>query len=407
MRILHLASEYPPQEVFGLGRYVCELSRELVRQHHPTRVLTNSMGSSLQDVDDHGVAVHRVDYPPPPIPPGNVAPPLAFNLHLLQRAYRLGRAHLGNPEVIVSHDWLTAVAAHYLSKTWQIPHVWTVHDTILAKRFGRMDDPGDRITASLERWSAEQADLILVNSTSVLTDVLGLGADPATCRLVPCGIDPDRFICRLPEVRRAAFRLSLAEPDQLLITYAGRLDVEKGIDTLINAFSQVHARYPHTRLVLAGKGALEPIIKEHIHALGLNQVVQLLGYLQGDVLRAFYAVSDMHVCPSHYEPFGLVAVEAMAAGTPVIVSKIGGLADIVADPKVGMAVPPRDVPALAQALDRLCTEPDARRRLGASGAQHVRDTYSWAHIARLAVAAYGEARFEVPLMAAMPVLEAV
>src|SRR5258708_1419911 len=110
MRILHVSSEHPPQKVFGLGRYVCDLSRELVCQGHEVHVLTNSVGSDVQDVEDRGVRIHRVDYPPPPKPPGTLSSVLAFNLHLQQRAHSLGKDRLGNPEVVVSHDWLTAGA---------------------------------------------------------------------------------------------------------------------------------------------------------------------------------------------------------------------------------------------------------------------------------------------------------
>jgi glycosyltransferase involved in cell wall biosynthesis len=103
MRILHVASEHPPQEVYGLGRYVCDLSRELAAQGHSVHVLTNSISGRDQDVVDHGVALHRVDFPPPPKPSGEHAPALAFNLHLQQRATALGRMGLGDPEIVISH----------------------------------------------------------------------------------------------------------------------------------------------------------------------------------------------------------------------------------------------------------------------------------------------------------------
>src|SRR6185369_17480695 len=128
MRILHVSSEYPPQKVFGLGRYVSDLSRELAGQGHEVHVLTNSIGGVDRDVEDHGVHVHRVEYPPPPMPPTPAAPVLAYNVHLQQRASSLEARGLGDPEVVVSHDWLTAVAAHRIARRFGLPHVWTVHD---------------------------------------------------------------------------------------------------------------------------------------------------------------------------------------------------------------------------------------------------------------------------------------
>src|SRR4051812_47129400 len=127
MRILHLSSEYPPQQVFGLGRYVQGLSRALAGAGHVVHVITNSVGGGEQDVRMDGVGVHRVDFPPPPKPPTDIAPVMAFNAFLLRRAYALGKPALGDPEVIVSHDWLTALAGSRLAAAWGIPHVWTVH----------------------------------------------------------------------------------------------------------------------------------------------------------------------------------------------------------------------------------------------------------------------------------------
>lgn len=141
MRILHVCSEYPPQKVFGLGRYVSDLSRELASQGHEVAVLTNSLGGVDRDLVDQSVQVHRVEFPPPPMPPTPGAPVMAFNVHLQQRARALGREGLGDPEVVVSHDWLTAVAGHRIARRLDLPHVWTVHDTVHGKRFGKIESP--------------------------------------------------------------------------------------------------------------------------------------------------------------------------------------------------------------------------------------------------------------------------
>jgi glycosyltransferase involved in cell wall biosynthesis len=393
MRILHLASEYPPQHVFGLGRYVCDLSRELARQGHAVHVLTNSIGESVMDTVDHGVHVHRVLYPPPPKPPGMVAPPMAFNLHLQQRAYVLGREKCGNPEVVVSHDWLTAAASRHISRRWHIPHVWTVHDTVLGKTFGRLETSTDIMISALERWAADQADLVIVNSQLIGAEVQdGYGGEKGKTRLVHCGVDPDAWKSDQHRDRLSAFRLVLALPNELLFTYVGRLDAEKGIDTLINAFSLVLQSGVKARLAIAGSGFLEDTIRSHIAQLNIGHAVHLYGYLKGETLKALYSTSDLHICPSHYEPFGLVAVEAMAAGVPIIVSRTGGLAEIVSNNKVGRAVEPDNVEALAQAMRELAADAGIRKRLGAAGEKHVRRNFSWSQIAKKAVTCYQSAR---------------
>lgn len=394
MKVLHVASEYPPQKVFGLGRYVSDISEELVAQGHEVHVLTNSNSGRDGDVVQNGVHVHRVDFPPPPKPPGAVAPVMAFNLQLQKLSYRLGRKGLGDPEVIVSHDWLTALASRRISQRWKIPHIWTVHDLVHGKSFGRYQEPSDRSIFTVESWATGVADLVLANSQAIRRELLEIyKADDARIRLLPCAVRPERFVCKQPPSRLKAFRLVFAPPDEVLMTYVGRLDLEKGIDTLVNAFAAVHNEIPKTKLAIVGVGALEDTIRSHIGQLSLGDAVTLYGYLRGEALRGLYAVSDIHVCPSHYEPFGLVAVEAMAAGAAVVVSDAGGLTEIVESDDVGRRFPARNSRALVQVLLQLARDPALRAKLAKQGQAHVRERFAWPETARKAVRYYGEAKF--------------
>lgn len=392
MRILHVSSEYPPQKVFGLGRYVSDLSRELASQGHEVSVLTNSIGGADRDLVDRGVHVHRVEFPPPPMPPTPAAPVMAYNVHLQQRARSLGAKGLGDPEVVVSHDWLTASAGHRIAKRLGLPHVWTVHDIVHGKRFGKITEVDDRVTFAIERWATREADLVLVNSRAIGDEIARVyGVRPDGVELLHPGIDPASCECTQEDSRLAAFRSVMAGPDEVLLTFTGRLDLEKGIDTLVNAFALLRNRRPEVRLAIAGRGALLPTIEEHVRKLGLERAVTLCGYLEGQVLRSFYRVSDVHVCPSHYEPFGLVALEAMAAGAPVVVSDTGGLRDIVATGKVGRKFPPGDPQALADTLHELVTNPKLRRQVGEAGKKHAIQKFAWSHLAKTAVAHYERA----------------
>ncbi len=389
MRILHISSEYPPQKIFGLGRYVSDLSRELASQGHGVHVLTNSLGGVDRDLEDRGVRIHRVEFPPPPMPPTPAAPVMAFNLHLQQRAFALGRPGLGDPEVVVSHDWLTAVAGHRIARRLGVSHVWTVHDTVHGKRFGVLQDVEDQVANSVERWATRAADLVLVNSSAISDEMTtAYQAGPGRCRLLHPGIDPESCRSTQEAPRLAAFRQTLAEPEELLLTYTGRLDLEKGVDTLLNGVSLLRSRLPRVRLAIAGRGVLLPTIESHIRDLKLDGSVTLCGYLEGQVLRTFYTVSDIHICPSHYEPFGLVALEAMAVGTPVVVSDTGGLKDIISSPSVGRRFPPRNPGALADTLFELASSPGLRRKLGRAGMKRAVSHFSWSVLAGKAVSLY-------------------
>lgn len=392
MRILHVSSEYPPQKVFGLGRYVSDLSRELATQGHKVHVLTNSLGGVDRDSVDCGVYVHRVEFPPPPMPPTPAAPVMAFNVHLQQRAYALGREGLGNPEVVVSHDWLTAIAGARIARRLDLPHVWTVHDTVWGKRFGRIDDLEDRVSHAIELWATRDADLVLVNSAAIGDEIAKVhGADRSKVDLLHPGIDPATCRSTQSPERLSAFRSLFAKPDEVLITFTGRLDLEKGVDTLVNAFSLLKSRLPKTRLAIAGRGVLQPTIVDHLKKLRLDQEVTLCGYLEGQVLRSFYTVSDIQVCPSHYEPFGLVAVEAMIVGTPVVVSDTGGLRDIVSNGKVGRRFAARQPGELADTLFELANNLRLRRQIGDAGRKHAQQHFAWSVLAPRAAALYERA----------------
>ena len=392
MRILQISSEYPPQKIFGLGRYVSDLSRELAAQGHEVTVLTNSVGGVDRDQVDRGVQLHRTEFPPPPMPPTQGAPVMAFNVHLQQRAQALGRKGLGDPEVVVSHDWLTAIAGHRIARQWGLPHVWTVHDTVYGKRSGKIEAMDDRVAHSIELWATREADLVLVNSSAIGEEIAKVhGAVRERVELLHPGIDPTSCQSSQEESRLETFRSVIAKPEEILITFTGRLDLEKGIDTLINAFSLLKARLPNVRLAIAGRGVLLPTIEDHVKKLKLEGAVSLLGYLEGQVLRSFYQVSDLQVCPSHYEPFGLVALEAMAVGTPVVVSDTGGLRDIVSTGKVGRRFPARNPEALADTLFELSNNPGLRIKIGQAGKKHVHQKFTWSHLARTAVAHYERA----------------
>jgi glycosyltransferase involved in cell wall biosynthesis len=317
---------------------------------------------------------------------------MAFNLHLQQRAHGLGRKGLGDPEVVVSHDWLTAIAGHRIARRLGVPHIWTVHDTVYGKRFGKIQEVEDKVSHSIESWATKEADLLLVNSMAIGAEMAEVhGADRSRVELLHPGIDPDACQCTQGDSRLESFRSLFAEPDEVLVTFTGRLDLEKGIDTLINGFAILRSRFPKVRLAIAGRGVLRPTIEEHLKKLGLERQVSLCGYLEGQVLRSFYKVGDVQVCPSHYEPFGLVAVEAMAAGTAVVVSDTGGLKDIVSSSKVGRRFPSGNTAALADTLFELVGNPGIRRRLGQAGRKHALQQFAWSRLARKAVALYERA----------------
>jgi glycogen(starch) synthase len=385
MRIMHLSSEYPPIQVFGLGRAVRDLAVAQASLGHRVEVITNSIGGRDKDAVVDGVGVHRISFPPPPKPPDDTMAVTQFNVSVIEAAAQLIDA-TGAPDVFHVHDWLTVQCGKMLK--WLHPSAAlavTIHDTAHGKHFGRMNPPV-QYTAHLERYACEQADLTICCSEYVRQELLNhYYADPGRVKIIPCGVDEWGFRvdgdCR-------AFRNTFAAPDDCLILYVGRLDEEKGLPHLLEALAHVLLVEGRARLVIAGKGMLQQSLQQRAGQLQIGDRVRFAGYVTGDALAGLYRSADVLVVPSLYEPFGLVALEGMICGTPVVVSDTGGLSEIVEDGHTGLRVPPADAAALGRAILRVLSDGDLATRIGQAGAAHARERYNWRDIAVNTVAAY-------------------
>jgi hypothetical protein len=213
--------------------------------------------------------------------------------------------------------------------------------------------------------------------------------------VIPCAVDAAWFES-VPQELLADLRAALASPEEKLVTYVGRLDPEKGINVLIAAFAEVASRHPQLKLVIAGKGGEKERLSQQASASGLAERTRFLGYVRGAALEALYKVSDVLVCPSTYEPFGIVPLEGMINGLPVIASDVGGMAEIVEHERSGLKVPPSDARALAAALDRVISRPEEAKRFAAAGRERARSVYSWDRVAERTEAVCGSAHRNAP-----------
>jgi glycogen(starch) synthase len=394
VKILHLSSEYPPAKIYGLGRFVHGLARAQAASGDDVLVLTNSSGGAEDDVVLDGVNVHRIEFPNPPRPADGHGEVLQFNHGLVSRFFDR-RAAFAGVEIVASHDWLTALAAREIATELDVPLVVTFHDEVIGKHFGNLDREA-RFVRDLEALTAHDATQVIANSDFIAAQVRRhYGADRVTA--IPGGIDP--LLLRVSAERHLEdFRSALADPGEVLVTYVGRLDPEKGIEVLAQAARIATAERPRLRFVFAGTGREEGPLRQIIAPLGPR--ARLLGYLRGEALSLLYRSSDVVVVPSLYEPFGLVALEAMLAGATPVVSGAGGLREIVRDGEDGLVVPTGDARALAAALVRLADDEELRRRLRVSAQERARTEFAWERIAKRTRAVY-----EGALAAKRPVAE--
>jgi len=387
MKIVHLCSEYPPQDVFGLGRFVHDLAVAQAASGHDVHVVTNSMGGASRDLLQQGVNVHRVDFPPPPKPVDSGSMVTQFNTQVIERVFR---DHIGNgASVINAHDWLTALAGKLVAGLLQIPFVLTVHDLIIGKRFKELSND-DKFVGNIEHWACHEADQVISVSKAITEELAQAYGASSNVSTIHNAVDPANF----PEpdpVQLGYFRQTFAENDEPLALYVGRLDQEKGVDVLLHAFALLRERNVSAKLVIAGTGAGEATLKQLAHNLGIADLVSFVGYAGAQVLPYLYHAAQLHVVPSLYEPFGIVALESMACGLPVLASNTGGLAEIVRSGTTGILAKPADPSAFAAGMQKLLTSPELASKMGAAGKHRVLEQYSWKQVAIAVDASYRSA----------------
>jgi glycogen(starch) synthase len=389
LRVLIVSWEYPPIVEGGLARAVRKLSEALAADAEAeVHVLTRGGEHGPLDEMRHGVHVHRVREPHYPTELREfVRWVRRMNHDLLARGRQLADDH--GFDLVHGHDWLVAVAAKRLADHAGCPFVATVHATEHGRHQGWVHKAPQSDIHRTERWMAHVADQVLVCSHYMrghVADVFGLDEERIT--VTPNGIDPGDL---QPVQDLEALRAQFAAPDEKLVLLVGRLVYEKGFQHALEALagpSGVIARVGGVRFLVAGSGTHEWELKDQAQRLGLMDHGTFLGWIGDDVLHSLYRIADLTVVPSLYEPFGLVALEAMASGCPCIVADTGGLREVVPNQRVGLRFTARDSRALGRMVERVLTDDALRDRLVAEASEHVL-RFDWADVARQTRAVYG------------------
>ncbi|MGP1382318.1 MAG: glycosyltransferase family 4 protein [Thainema sp.] len=240
---------------------------------------------------------------------------------------------------------------------------------------------------AVEKACLEQANRVVATSPQEEQHLRSLVSRQGYTEVIPCATDVERF----GSISRIQARQHLGiDLDIQMIFYVGRFDPRKGIETLVRAVNQIQSTNcdRNLRLVIGGgsrpgrsDGQERDRIEGIVNSLGLESFTEFPGRISDENLPIYYAAADVVVVPSHYEPFGLVAIEAMASGTPVVASDVGGLQFTVIPEQTGLRVPPKDVAGFAQAIQRILDNPDWQHQLGQNARQRVEQQFSWDGIA--------------------------
>jgi glycogen(starch) synthase len=390
-----LSWEFPPVVVGGLGRHVHHLSTALVAAGHEVTVVTrHAPGAPLEEFVD-GVRVVRAPEDPPLFPlstPSLLAWTMAFN-HALTRA-GLRAAETGGYDVIHAHDWLVTHAAVTLREHLDLPLIATIHATEAGRHQGWLPGEMNKCIHSVEYWLGHEADRVLVCSGYMrweVTRLLELSADKV--EVVPNGVDASVWQASPAAVSEARWRYAGSGP---VVGFAGRLVYEKGVQDLIAAMPRLRAYHPGLRVVISGDGPYRHELADEIRGRKLQRAVSFTGFLGAGDLPAVLAAMDTVVVPSIYEPFGMVALEAAAAGAPLAVAATGGLAEIVEPGVTGVTFPAKDPDGLADAVGTLLADSSLAERVAENARAVVTERYGWATVARRTVEAYATAIRRAP-----------
>jgi glycogen(starch) synthase len=382
VKVLMVSWEYPPVVIGGLGRHVHHLATALAEAGHEVVVLSRRQSgtdpSTHPSTDEivEGVRVVAAAQDPHEFDFGSdmMAWTLAMG-HAMVRSgltLRTKRGQPWQPDVVHAHDWLVAHPAIALAEYFDVPFVSTIHATEAGRHSGWVSGAISRQVHAVESWLVHESDSLITCSASMadeITDLFGPGLSET--RVIRNGID----VARWP----FADRRPKTGPAHLL--YLGRLEYEKGVHDLIAALPRIRRTHPGTTLTVAGTGTQQQWLTEQARKHKVLKAITFAGHLNHEQLVALLHTVDAAVLPSHYEPFGIVALEAAATGTPLVTSNAGGLGEAVIDGVTGMSFPPGDISRLATAVRAVLDDPDGAQQMAIAARDRLTSDFDWDSVA--------------------------
>jgi 1,4-alpha-glucan branching enzyme len=382
-RVLMLAWEFPPLTVGGLSRAVHGLSRHLAARKWEVHVVTFRPEGTREYERVDGVHVHRVDVLQPD---GDEFIHWAFSLNLaiLDRCEQLYERGM-RFDLIHAHDWMVTYAAKTLKEKYQWPLVATIHATEHGRNQG-IHTELQRYIHHMEWRLTYEAWRVIVCSPYMEREVRTIfSLPPDKIDILPNGIEPHLLE---PQGDSSALRERYARPEEQIVFFIGRMVQEKGVHLLLQAVPEILRTCPQAKFVIAGKGPMLSRWQNEVRANGFADKVLFAGFVDDETRNHLFRLADACVFPSLYEPFGIVALEAMAAGVPVVVADVGGLSDIVVHGEDGCKMLPGDPHSLAVQVIRLLQDPRFAAQVVDRARQKIEQHYRWDTIAVQTIGVY-------------------
>lgn len=389
MRILILSWEYPPYVVGGMGKHVAELAPALQKINMDGEPLfvdvlsTRFGGGPAEEKVSDFLTIYRVDTPPISHRDYyNSA--VACNTSLMAQARKL--AWWQKYDLIHNHDWLTGPASVALKHEWKTPLLATVHATERGRHQGHLSNQMSRQIDQVEGHTCYEAWRVIACSQFMRQEVQEyFGVPDDKVDTIANGIDLRTLNRITPEAQRDIRRRHGPNGEKLLF-FVGRMTYEKGLHVLLEALPKILEKHPDTRLVVGGKNGEQ--FAPQAERMGIGHAVDFLGYLTDKERDYLYQSVDGAIFPSLYEPFGIVALEAMALGCSVITTSVGGLGEVVDHMRNGLTVYPNDPESIAWAVDQLFASPESANARREAALDEVCTRYSWEVIANQTARVY-------------------
>lgn len=374
-----LSAEYPPNMVGGLGKHVESLSLALtVLGVEVVLVTPRDRGGVPEERPTTGLTVYRVE-----IPPGRTGSLLsdtqAMNDELMRAAEGIIAA-TGPVDLIHAHDWLVASVAVRLKHLWHVPLLVTIHATERGRYQGELPSELSRKINEIEDELIKEAWRVIVTSYFMAHELVAFfGTSNDKLDVIPNAVDTSPYD-GLHRAELAEFRRQFAADDENIVFYVGRVVYEKGLQVLVAASPQILTYSPKTKFVIAGRGPMADELRLQAERLGVGQRFYFTGFIADEDRDKLFVVADVASFPSLYEPFGIVALEAMAARVPVVVSAVGGLTEVVENHVTGILAVANNPDSLAWAIVHTLSRPDWSAARVENAYRRVIEQFSWPHV---------------------------
>ncbi len=383
MEVLVLSWEYPPCSVGGLASHLYDLLPQLVNSGVEVHLITRGNEETEEYQYQNGVHVYRVRTPQ--INVNNFSSwVMLLNFKLLEEAVKV--INKNDINLIHSHDWLVTFAAQTLKHSYTLPVVTTIHATEAGRNDGIYNEEQQYIN-DIEWWTTYEAWRIICCSKYMKDEVMiNFSLPEDKIRVIDNGVNEENFLTTLEDDLERRYT-PLGEE---VVYFIGRLVQEKGVQYLLDAAVEIIERRPNIKFIISGVGPKEADLKRQVDILGIKQQVIFTGYAGPKLRNSLYQLANVAVFPSLYEPFGIVALEAMITKTPVVVSDVGGLKEIIRHDHDGCKALPGDSHSLAEQILKLLENKRLAQKIAENGYSKVKRDYNWSKIAGDTIDVYNE-----------------